>query len=135
MKKVIGQGNVVNGVLTIRNRRIFDAELTTLSGEVDITIKKSGRGRTNQQNRYYWGVVVPLVKKSLNDLGNELNDEDVHEFLKHKFNPKDIILMEETFNYGASTTQMSTLDFMEFIDKIQRFAAVYLSLEIPDPVF
>jgi hypothetical protein len=135
MKKLIAFGNVANGVLTIRNRSVFDAELATLSGEVDITIQKRGRKRSNQQNRYYHGVVIPIIKNALKDLGNDLSNEDIHEFLKHKFNPKEIILNDtgETFDYGASTTEMNTIDFMVYIDKIQKFSASILNTFIPDP--
>lgn len=136
MKKLTAFGNVNNGVLKIRNRRVFDSELNTLSGEVKITIETDINKRSSPQNRYYWGVIVPLVKSALNDLGNDINTDDTHEFLKSKFNPKNVIFQDtgETFEYGASTTEMDIEDFMIYIDKIQRFCAEYLNLEIPDPI-
>lgn len=91
--------------------------------------------RSNQQNRYYFGLVVPMIQKSINDLGHDFTKEEIHEWLKDKFNLKEVV----NFNTGEydyipqSTTRLNKSDFSEYVDKIQRFAAEFLTLEIPDP--
>ena len=137
MRKLTANGTILKGVLKIRNRQMFDADLKTFQdGEVEITVNSVNRKRTSQQNRYYWGVVIFLCRRGLNDLGHDLNEEDTHEFLKAKFNPKNIVFEStgESFEFGASTTEMDTIDFNIYIEKIQQFAAEYLNTVIPDPI-
>lgn len=137
MKKVVALGNIKDGVLTISNRRIFAHDLKTLSdGSVTIVVEREYKKRSNKQSRYYWGVVIPLCKRGFNDLGHDLNDEDTHTFLKSKFNSIPILFEDtgELFPLGRSTTEMDTIDFKIFIEKIQQFAAEILNTEIPDPI-
>lgn len=137
MNKVTAIGQVSSGILKVSNRRFFDADLKTMPDcDVNITIEKRSRKRTTQQNRYYWGVVVMLCKRGFNDLGHDLNDEDTHTFLKSKFNALDLIFEDtgEVFPLGRSTTEMDTIDFNLYIEKIQQFAAQTLNIEIPDPI-
>ncbi len=136
MNKITATGSIKDGVLKINNRRIFDADLLKIKGEVNITVQATGKKRTSKQNRYYWGVVVKIIREGLLDIGYDLNDDDVHEFLKSKFNPTSIIfeLTGEEFTFGASTTKMNTKAFKEYIEKIQLFGSQYLSVFIPDPI-
>lgn len=134
--KITASGHIEKGKLKIRNRMMFDNELLSINGEVLITIEKASKKRSNQQNRYYWGVVVPLMKKGLNDLGHELTEDDIHEYIKSKFNPQAITLEDtgEYFSFGRSTTELNTSEFMDMLASIQQFAAEILNVIIPDPV-
>lgn len=137
MNKVTAIGQVSDGILKISNRRFFDADLKTMpDGSVIVTIERKSRKRSNQQNAYYWGVIIPLCKRGFNDLGHDLNDEDTHTFLKSKFNALDIVFEDtgEVFPLGRSTTEMDTIDFMMYVEKIQQFAATILNTIIPDPI-
>lgn len=137
MNKVTAIGQVTDGILKISNRRFFDADLKTMpDGSVIVTIERKSRKRSNQQNAYYWGVIIPLCKRGFNDLGHDLNDEDTHTFLKSKFNALDIVFEDtgEVFPLGRSTTEMDTIDFMMYVEKIQQFAAEILNTIIPDPI-
>lgn len=137
MTKITATGTLKEGTLKIHNRTVFDADLFSMKdGEVNILVESIGRKRTSPQNRYYHGVVVKLVRQGLLDLGHELNDEDTHEFLKSKFNPKTIVFEEtgEVSHYGGTTTELNTVDMNIYIEKIQRFAAEYLNTFIPDPI-
>lgn len=91
--------------------------------------------RSTQQNRYYFGIVVPMIQKGINDLGHDLSKEEIHDFLKAKFN-YDGIANEETGEYMAfplSTTRLNKEEFSNYIRKIQLFAADFLGVVIPDP--
>lgn len=137
MNKVTGIGTIHNGRLTIGNRLIFAEDIKTMTdGSVSIVVEKSNRKRSTQQNRYYWGVLIELCKRGFNDLGHDLNSEDTHEFLKAKFNPKDIVFEDtgEVFTFGASTTEMDTIDFKLYVEKIQQFGSEILNIVIPDPI-
>lgn len=95
----------------------------------------NAKQRSTQQNRYYWGVVVPMVKDGLNEKGTELTTEETHEFLKYKFNSKDLINEDsgEVLQVPLSTTRLMTTGFIEYVEKIQRFAVEWLDVVIPDP--
>ena len=82
--------------------------------------------RTNKQNKYYWAVCVDLISEHTG-----FTPEEVHEVLKHKFlSPKE--RMGE--NIYPNTTQLDTREFNTYIEKIQRWASMELSLVIPDPI-
>lgn len=91
--------------------------------------------RSLQQNRYYWGLVIPMVQKGLLDMGTEAGKEEVHEFLKVRFNYNEVV-NKETGEYVCipkSTAGLNKEEFGVYIEKIQRFAAEFLGITIPDP--
>lgn len=91
--------------------------------------------RSNPQNRYYFKMVVPLIQAGLKDLGHELTKEEAHEFLKAKFNSIDLVNEEtgEVISVPQSTTRLNKEQFSEYKEKIQRWAAEWLQIVIPDP--
>ena len=101
---------------------------------VRLRLKAQGKKRSTEQNAYYWSVVVSKIKDRLLELGNEVSADDVHELLKSRFNAKEIDLGNgHAIDIPGSTTDMSTVDFMTYIERIQRFAAELLDIYIPDP--
>lgn len=95
--------------------------------------------RSDAQNRYYFGLVVPLIQKGIDDLGTELTKEETHEFLKAKFNADEIQVADKETgeilyeSIPKSTTRLNKADFFAYIEQIQRWAAEFLNIEIPDP--
>ncbi len=95
--------------------------------------------RSLSQNAYYHSVCVPMIKDGLREVGYDdiRTNEQAHNFLKAKFlrqyahnrnNP------EEVLDLGAgSTTELTTVMFMAYIAEIQKFAAEFLNITIPDP--
>ena len=75
--------------------------------------------RSEKQNNYYFGVVVDMLS---NETGNEL--EETHELLKLRF----LKPMGK-----KSTTELTTVEFNAFIERIQRWSAQELGCVIPDP--
>ena len=126
-----------NGILRITNRKKLDSDLAKyFTGKhVEITIQKRRKKRSLPQNSYYWGIVVPIVQQGFIDLGNECSKEDVHEFLKAKFNYKEIVNEKtgEIISFPQSTASITTSQFMDYIAEIQRFGSEFLSVRIPDP--
>lgn len=91
--------------------------------------------RSIPQNKFYWGLVVPMIQKGILDLGTELTKEETHEFLKARFNAQEIVNSEtaECISVPRSTTALSKEGFSNYIEKIQQFAAEFLNIVIPDP--
>jgi hypothetical protein len=93
--------------------------------------------RSNQQNRYYHGCCLPLVKEGLQNIGYRevRTNEDAHEVLKYLFLKK-LIPNEETgevIEILGTTTKLSTTEFNEYIERIIQWASEYLNIQIPLP--
>jgi hypothetical protein len=130
------KSEVINGKL-IRNRNLILDALNALNGnKITITLQKEKKSRTSPQNRFYWGVVVELVRQGLKDAGHVLNTQDTHEMLKLRF-LKEILMVNE--NTGEvverikSTSELTTSEMNDYISEIQIFASEYLGIIIPDP--
>lgn len=132
----IFQANIVNGKArftgpekTALKRWLLTFKTGTL---VDIVIRKHSTKRSNEQNAYYFGVVVPILA---DHFGYD-NREDMHEDLKLKFNPIESKI-EPGRRIGGTTTKMSTVEFMaaedSYVERICRWAAEEHELFIPLP--
>lgn len=93
--------------------------------------------RTNNQNAYYWSI-LPLIKDALHDVGyNEIRDkEDVHALLRVMFLKRRIVSEQTGELIGEisrSTTELSTGEFSEYIERIAQWCAEYLGFELPKP--
>lgn len=99
-----------------------------------ITFQRFGNKRTTKQNRYYWGVVVKMIKERLTELGHDLDTEEVHDFLKAEFNKIEIVTENEHhLSIPKSTKDLDSQTFNEYIEKVRQFAAITLEINIPDP--
>lgn len=131
------KGEVVNGKLELINRKVMIKDLAMYfnNQKISLTIEKWRKTRSQEQNRYYWGVMVEAVKLGLNDVGYKMTTEATHELLKYKFLIKELVNEEtgEILNTIGSTTGLSTSEFMEFVAEVQRWAAEYLNINIPNP--
>ena len=62
-------GKVSNGRIVPDDPIMVNDDLNKLhEKEVEITIRKT-KTRSNPQNRYYWGVIVYLIKERFKELG------------------------------------------------------------------
>jgi len=132
----IFEGDVVNKKL-----KLFDHEKQAIKRwiatfkdgtKLDIIIRKHKSKRSNEQNRYYFGIVLPILA----DYFGHDNVEDLHEELKLKFNPIESKLNPGT-KIGGTTTKMSTEEFYSgetsYVERICRWAAMEYSIFIPPP--
>lgn len=130
-------GHIKDGLLKITDRRKFDADMVEYFSEspVEIIIQHRKKRRSLNLNNYYWGIVVTLITEALRDLGNEVDKETTHQFLKCRFHYKEIVNEEsgEVIKIPQTTTQMSNTEFMEYMEECKRFAAQFLNTIIPDP--
>lgn len=116
MKAPIFRGRVEKGRLVLDNRDGFKTLIDSLEGKkIEIVLRGRSAGKSDQQSRYYFGVVVALVADYL---GYE--KIEAHEALKQKFNIK-------------TTTTLKSKEFQDYIDQIIRFAASEFHVNIPDP--
>ena len=114
-------------------RRLL-ALLSKNDGLYTIEGKKATNKRTNPQNAYYWGVVIPLITQEFKRLGNVCNEDLVHEYLKGKFGLTAIVSFQERGEKVVlSTSKYSKQDFINYLDLVILFATQTLEVQIPEP--
>jgi hypothetical protein len=119
--------------------RGFYQDLKLFAGKsIWIEISDYRKSRSTKQNSYYHVVVVPMVLEGLVDAGYErykLSSEVVHELLKEKFLKQEIAseITGEVLTVTRSTTDLSTVEFAEFIASVQQWASEYLNIVIASP--
>jgi hypothetical protein len=139
MKKIEHIGTVDdNGILKINYRSVMTELLLRhfKNSVVTVTISKVKKKRSNQQNRYYWGVIIPCIQNGLFETQGEwLTPDATHEFLKSNFNYKELVNESsgEIIKLPKSTTESDTFDFEEYLDKCRLFADEFLNIIIPMP--
>lgn len=98
---------------------------------------KDYRKRSIPQNRYYRGVVVPLVREGLYEAGYDevKTNDDAHEVLKGLFHKKNVVnkLTGDVITTVLSTTEFTIPEFEKYIETICKWAAEYLGVIIPAP--
>lgn len=98
---------------------------------------KTYRKRTDRQNRYIWGVMVPCVRNWIKETEGEVKtDEEVYYFLRSLVGDKLQISNIGGFTVptlsGKRFSQMSTAEFSSAIEKIYRHFSQQ-GLTIPPP--
>ena len=111
------------------------ADLSKYEGKrVEITLYKPTR--SNNQNRYYWSVVIPHVVEVIRYLfGEKVSPEDAHEICKSKFLPKKLVLDRSTgeeITISGSTTTRNVEEMTNYIDSIRSWAWHYGQVVIPN---
>lgn len=109
--------------------RLFHV-LKNLSGKHSISIEKFKDGRSVNQNRYYWGIVV-------NTLASEFGyfRDEIHQILRKKFlgysRPNPFTGEEELF--ARSTTDLTTDEMESYLEQIRVWALSEFSIYLPLP--
>lgn len=134
--KIKALGSVDNGTLFLYNRKEFSEILKTWKDcSVELILRSTTKGRSTQQNRYYWGCVLPIIKETLNEQhGLVYTSEDLHEFLKIKHNSIEIHNQDGVVErLPISTAELTTAEFEEFTENVRRWANDLLGVTIPLP--
>jgi len=130
--------SIVNGVFK-RNRNLVLQAIQSFNGkEVVITFSKPFKKRSNRQNDFYWGVVMPIVQRGLYDATGELRDvKNIHyNILLPLFAPTNEIVNVDTGESlleRLTSSEMTTTQFCEYILEVQKWGAEFLGIDIPSP--
>jgi len=101
-------------------------------GSLEIAVREPRVYRSSQQNRYYWGVLIPVVMDGLKEAGNYFDRQETHELLKHRFLTEDVIVNGEKVIEGArSTTKLTQREMNDYMDSVRAWAYEYLGITIP----
>jgi hypothetical protein len=129
-------GRIEGGKLDIRNRADLARALRSMKdGEVLIRIERLRATRSQRQNAWYWGVIVQLLAEHTG-----YTPDEMHEVLKAKFIPKRFAVADgngeirDELVIGGSSAALNTVEFGEYCEAIQQWAASELGIVIPDPL-
>lgn len=103
---------------------------------VRIRINVVRRQRSNQQNRYYWGVIVKAAKIGVEEMwGREIASEDAHELLKQRCNGADIVNQQtgEILRFGQTTTELNKLEAEDYYEKCRQWILEWFNITVPLP--
>lgn len=125
---------VKNGSLT-RNRNLIKDAIETFEGkQVVIKIEKFKKKRSTQQNRFYYGVIIPIVQNCLKEAGHIMTSESTHDLIKLKFLKETLFVNEttgEVIERIKSTTELSTSQFIDLLAEINNFTFEYFGVTLP----
>jgi hypothetical protein len=113
------------------------------SHDIELTIKKRKKTRSTAQNAYYWSVVIPMLIDGFVDAGNgglqsgnPEHQQWMHEEMKRLHLDNGIEVGDangQVYTLPSSTKNCRTIEFMQYMQDIQKWAAECLSIDIPDP--
>lgn len=127
-------GTVEHGKLILEAREAFREEIRRHEGRQIVLEVRQSRKRSNQQNRYYWGAMLPIVQQGMKELGVIVSIEQTHELLKFRFLKSEYVTNDgEIIQTIRSTTELSPPEFNDYIEYIKQWSAEYLNIVIPDP--
>jgi hypothetical protein len=121
-------GFVRDGRLLANDPEKFRAWLSSLHGDVQITVERRKHQRGHKQNAYYWGVVVKLVAEEIGIL-----PEEAHDMMKERFLKVPVEHNGKRLAYVRSTTSLDTQEFGEYVEAAKRWASQELGIYIPEP--
>lgn len=127
-------GKVENGKFIADEPALFHAAFRCHEGKrVEFQPKRFRKARSQNQNAYYWKVVVHLVKDAM----GEDDDEAAHEVLKFECNSEMRTIGKgedrREYRHPLSTALLSTVEFEAYTERCRKFAAQFFGIYIPLP--
>lgn len=137
MTKIQTYGTIESGKLRILKRQEFEKAVKNAPDcEVKITVSKLYDKRSNQQNKYYWGVIIDLFRKGWEESqGEKISMEQAHEILKHECNYSEIVnpTTGAVIRTGNTTTELNTKDYEEYLTRCRNFIWEWFNIIVPLP--
>ena len=126
----IHRGKVKQGKFCPSNQGAYALDLAKFKDgtDVELQIRKPKRSRSLPQNKYYWGVVILLISEATG-----FSRDEAHDSMRAKFLTDMVEGRKTSLPRIKSTTELSTVEFCDYVAQIQQFAAEFLDLFIPDP--
>lgn len=122
------QGEIVGDTLKLKDNYSFKRILSAISGNrevvpVVLNIKELKSNRSNNQNRYYWGVIIPILANYFGYLPDEMNEAIKFKFLRKGGTDK--------LPTVRSTTSLDKMEWEEFMTKIHIWSLQEFGIIIP----
>jgi len=121
------KAKIENCVLIFDDREKYNNWIAQLNdNKIEVIIRKPKKVRSDRQNRYYWGVVLKLITECTGESGEDLHNHFSYRWLGTKGKSGKLISRK-------STTSLSTVEFMEYLDKIISWGEKFLNITFPNP--
>lgn len=120
----IHKGIALKGRLKLDNRDRFDDWMKSLNGNVEVIVRKPQQPRSVKENSYYWGVVIKMISDETGAYPDDVHHELKRMFLKQSGDKIPVLI---------STTDLSTVEFEDFLSKVRMWASSELGVMIPQP--
>ena len=128
--------SVTNGKLT-RNRNLILEAINSYEGkELLITFEKPKKQRSNNQNAYYFGVILSILQNCIKESWGEVwSKEKAHDFCKLQFNFIERVNEStgEVVKVPKSTTENTTTAQEEYHAEIRNFIKEWFNVDVPLP--
>ena len=102
----------------------FRNQLASLEGqEIDLSLDKRRKSRSINQNRYYFGYILPTFCKELGYYNHE--SAQLHELLKEMFLGQKVYnrLTKTRRKIVRSTADLNTLEFEDYLSTVRTYAS------------
>lgn len=121
----VWHGKISNDTLLLDKWETFATYSHTLNGNrIELVLRKERSQRSNNQNSYYWGVVLPILGDYFGYDADEMHDALKMKFLRHGAADLETV---------KSTTKLNTAEFEDYLERIRRWALTEYSLRVPMP--
>lgn len=120
----------------LSKRMKFDIANGFRGQRVEITIKRKRKTRSQNQNRYYWGVIVEFFREgALCEWQEVISKDQAHEALKMQCLSKEQVNRNtgEVIRVPMSTRFNNTLDQEEYHERCRAFIQEWFNIEVPLP--
>jgi hypothetical protein len=133
--------SIQDGKFIYQNPDLLKERIKKLNGkEVWVSLVQKRKGRSNKQNRYYWGALLPILCSEIGELEDEMDlilrkkflkeyVPKLHEGLKSKF----LTDRSKKIPVIGSTASLNTVEFEDYLSKVRMWASSELNIYIPEP--
>lgn len=102
--------------------------------EVEISIVRVEDSKSTQQLRYFYGVILPVIKRAMEELqGETLTKEEVIMFLKDKYFYEEVNVNGSFTKFPLSLAKATKEELSKFIYDTLVFSRDILGVNIPEP--
>ena len=109
----------------------LDAVMSIMGGDgpvMTVTIAPYNRNRTKDQNSAYWKVILEPIEEATGEEAKLW-----HEFFKRMFVAAELRTFHGlVLEMRETTTKMTTVEFMSYVESIRRWTAENLNITLPE---
>lgn len=129
--------NTKNGRLQSNVQTQLNDYISSLKdARYQIEIKKVKKSRSNNQNRYYWGIIVNEFRSGVAEMwGEYIGSQEAHEYLKLHCNYKELINENsgEIIKLPQTTADRTTIEFEEYLERCRKLIYNYFNRVVALP--
>ena len=113
----------------ISSKLLFVDAMSTFTGIYNIKLERPKKSRSNNENKYFHGVVLPMIAMEIGDLEIEVKEELKAMFLGYTETNKFGVVVSKV----RPTSSLTAAEMEKFLDDCRHWAYHFLNLIIPLP--